>query len=642
MKTVSQFETTNTRFSFELIKLAVIPSVFLACAAFFIQSIEPVLLAEETFKPYNSDNVPRNVIDLWKDLDPQKDQLETKVIKEWDEDGIICRYVIFKVGTFKGKESRVAAFYTFPKGMKNGPAFVWAHGGGQRAERRRGSYFAKQGFATIDINWGGREIVEGITENTDWGEIDPTQGPRFYKNAKRKNFKSNVEPDEFTIDSIPSPRNGNWFLLSYVGRRAITFLEKQPEVDPARIGFTGYSMGGTITSMVAIDKRLKAAAPMVGGSGFRLNDFPGLPGSNPQIRAHRDPEMYSNTNDPKAYWPHVQCPVLFLSASNDFHSTFERVYKAMALVPHDNWRVSQKMHFNHSLGAEQWILLNRFFHQHLSGKSGQEVSIAKTPQSKLMVDKTSQSATFQVSPDSNHKVEKVDIYYSYDPNPRSRFWNSARSEQKEGTWNSKIPVRKNLPLFVFANCTYSLGKTVEAFQGTAENYTITSAEQVHLPEEILADSLANFAKPLNVFSDCEKDGYRDWGFGSRGGITTYKFVDPDRKTPGPEMALKVTIDAPKDRLSYRFRIKKNFFLTGVKGPAEDFSTAFEVKKAGAKTLLIPAKRFVQRDKMPMTQWENIQSFTVDVWDPDARKTLDFTEKKNRAAIVKIEWVAAPK
>ena len=222
--------------------------------------------AEDSLKPYSSESVPQSAVALWKDVDFRKDPLDVEVVKEWREDGVVCRYVLFKVGIFKGEVSRCAAFYTFPEGMKKGPAFVWAHGGGQRAERVRGTYFAKQGFASIDINWGGREMVKGIEANTEWGNVDPSQGPRFYPGALRKSVKLNLLPDEHTIDPVVSPRNGNWYLLAYAGRRAITFLEQQGEVDPEKIGFTGYSMGGNITSMVAIDPRLKAVVPMVGGS----------------------------------------------------------------------------------------------------------------------------------------------------------------------------------------------------------------------------------------------------------------------------------------------------------------------------------------------------------------------------------------
>ena len=107
--------------------------------------------AAETFPPYKADQVPQNVAELWKDYDARQESLDIKVVKEWKEDGVVTRYVTFKVGTFKGAEACVAAYYCFPVGGRKQAAFVWSHGGGQRADRKRGVYFAKPGFATMEI-----------------------------------------------------------------------------------------------------------------------------------------------------------------------------------------------------------------------------------------------------------------------------------------------------------------------------------------------------------------------------------------------------------------------------------------------------------------------------------------------------------
>ena len=109
-------------------------------------------LGQETFSPYKaSKEVPQNVEDLWEDYDPRKEPLEIKVIKEWETPEVITRYLTFKVGIFKEADSRISAYYSFPKNSKKNAAFVWSHGGGQRAEKNRGIYFAKQGFTTLDI-----------------------------------------------------------------------------------------------------------------------------------------------------------------------------------------------------------------------------------------------------------------------------------------------------------------------------------------------------------------------------------------------------------------------------------------------------------------------------------------------------------
>ena len=126
------------------------------------------------------------------DVDFRKDPLDTEVVKQWREDGIVCQYVIFTVGTFKGAKARCAAFYSFPEDMQSGPAFVWAHGGGQRADRERGMYFAKQGYASIDINWGGREMVEGY--RTEYGLGQRGSQPRTAVLSGRVAREHEIEP----------------------------------------------------------------------------------------------------------------------------------------------------------------------------------------------------------------------------------------------------------------------------------------------------------------------------------------------------------------------------------------------------------------------------------------------------------------
>lgn len=595
--------------------------------------------AADSLAPFESDEVvPQNVIDLWKGVDFRKDPLDTEILKEWTEDGVVCRYVIFTVGTFKGEVSRLAAFYTFPEGANEVPAVVWAHGGGQRAEIRRGKYFAKHGYAMVDFNWGGREILEGVEKNTDWGAIDPSQGPRFYPGAKRDGVKLNLLPDEFTIDPVISPRNGIWYMLAYAGRRAITFLEKQPEVDPEKLGFTGFSMGGNITSYVSIDPRLKAVVPMVGGAGFITKDSPGIPRSSMAHAYQGHAELHANTMESQSYYPHTKCPVLLLSSINDFHARFEFVYQCMDSLPHDDWRVSQTMHLSHNQGPETWIVMNQWFDRYLKGES---IEIPKTATTSLTVAPNGTAATFEVTPDRANELLGLDIYYSHDPNPKSRFWIHAESMEDNGAWKATLPVREELPLFVFANCTYPLGESREAFEGVTDHFTITSTQEVLLPETIKAERLFEEAEPQAVFSDIGKDGFRDWGLGSRPGATTYKFRDSRTETPSPSTQLRVLVNIPREKLSLRFRISKNHYITGSSDPRATYSCAREMTKTGPQEVLLKVSDFVDGEKTAMSDWKNISTFTVEIYDGEAKQNLRFKEEANAKMLSKMEWVQAP-
>lgn len=585
--------------------------------------------SEDSFTAYKADEVPQNVTGLWKDYDARKEPLDIEVVKEWKADGVVTRYVTFRVGTFKGADARIAAYYSFPdNGKLKNAAFVWSHGGGQKADRGRGVYFAKQGFATVDINWLGRPMEPGIDVNTDWGKVDPTQGPRFYSKALRKGWKRDLKPDDFSIDPVPSPRNSNWFLLAVAARRAITFLEQQPEVDPNRIGFAGFSMGGMITALTAIDSRLKAVAPFVGGTGFKYIDFPGgIQGSS--IRPHfQDLELYKKTIDASAYWPQVQCPVMFISSSNDFHSTFERIYQSMALLKHNDWRVTTNIHQNHGPGPEQWILLNQWFNQYLKGI---EQNIPVTPPSTFRV--ADNEATFKVTPADQDRLAATEVYYSYDPNSRTRFWMKAAAERSDESWSVILPVHEQLPLYVFAMCRYHLPKSIPLERGETSTLVLNSVEQSHVPSVVDLKRLSMLPKSRTVFEDFS-NGVQDWSSRDQRTIKTYKFQSPDLDRDNAKR-LSVTIDPKGKRLALRLGIKSGFL--NKPDNLGDFSFAKSISGDSPQELLIRREDF-KSAKNKTLEWSKIATFEVTVIDLESKGKLDLTSPSGHAVLQTIKLV----
>jgi hypothetical protein len=587
------------------------------------------LHAGETFTPYRATGeVPRTVVDLWKDYDARKEPLDEQIVKEWKTPGVVTRYVTFKVGTFKGADSRIAAYYSFPDNGQRNAAFVWSHGGGQRAQRSRGEYFARQGFATVDINWLGRSLEKGIEVNTDWGKVDPTQGPRFYPKALRKGWKRNLQPDEHSIDPVPSPRNANWFLLAVAARRAITFLERQPEVDAERIGFTGFSMGGMITSLVAIDPRLQAVAPFVGGTGFKYVDFPGgIQGSS--IRAHfQELELYKSTIDASAYWPLVRCPVLFVTSSNDFHSTFERIYRSMALLNHRNWRVTSNIHQNHRPGPEQWAVLNLWFNQYLKGL---DQGIPATPPSTLRV--TDKTARFTVTPADQDRLVGTEIFYSHDPNSRTRFWNHADATRSGKSWQVDLAVHDKLPLYVFAICRYRLPRAMSLERGETSTFTLNSIEHMLVPETVDLKALTKLKKTRSVFEDF-KDGIRDWSSPDQRSIRTYKFQSP-RLDRSPDKQLALTIDPKGRRLSLRLNAGSRFLSR--ENNLGSFSFVKRVKGDGARVIRISRNEFKGPESKTL-EWSKIATFDVSIVDESTRSNLDLTSAAGQDVLQLIRLV----
>ena len=62
-------------------------------------------------------------------------------------------------------------------------------------------------------------------------------------------------------------------------------------------------MGGKLTVMTSVDKRVKAAAPSCGGISDRYNAS----------------ELFRATVGDDVSLKRISCPIIFLSPSNDFH-----------------------------------------------------------------------------------------------------------------------------------------------------------------------------------------------------------------------------------------------------------------------------------------------------------------------------------
>lgn len=169
----------------------------------------------------SASDVPQNLQQLWQNFEEmdKKTPLEVEVLKEWQQDDVVCRIMRYQVGIFKGSPSKVAAFYAFPKGGKNLPAILEMHGGGQSASLNSVVTFAKRGYACISLNWGGNKMNIGqetwAGPQTDWGKLDATHPPQ---RNKANHFAGSLAPDEFTLDAVESPRNSNWFLVLTAGR----------------------------------------------------------------------------------------------------------------------------------------------------------------------------------------------------------------------------------------------------------------------------------------------------------------------------------------------------------------------------------------------------------------------------------------
>ncbi len=497
--------------------------------------------AAETLPPLKDGKAPQTVKELWAEYDSTKEPLEVEVVRQWEADGITCRYITYTIGTFKGAKSTMAAFYGFATDHKGKlPGLIQMHGGGQRAAIHSIKYGAENGYATLSINWGGREMEKAKPgdANTDWGAVDATQ------TGHNGHYRS-LMPDDKTIDSVESPRNNNWYLIILAAKRGITFLQNQPEVDGDKIGAFGHSMGGKLTVMLAgADKRIKAGAPSCGGSGTAPDHI--RKRKNAGVRPKHS-ALYHKTIDDAQYIKEITVPMLYVGPQNDFNGIIDNMYANWQDIASKTVNYSITPHMNHRANREHVFANMLFFEDHLKGV----FDFPATPGITANLRTKDGVPSVVLAPDEIDKIAKVEIYYSVDPHILTRFWRTAKGVRKGAKWYAKLPLMStDEPLYIMANVYYTLKhhlvgypwarKAPETFGVSSEmiGYTHDQLKQAGVKAKNTRNRLIE--KDFNDY----QDWYRlDWGNPNWWSAYTRKIKDPMYAGPdGAKLVLDVKVD----------------------------------------------------------------------------------------------------
>jgi dienelactone hydrolase len=511
--------------------------------------------AADTLPPLKGGKVPQNVKDLWAGYDSTKEPLEVKVVRRWQDAGSTYRYLTYTIGTFKGKKATMAAFYAFPtKRGKRGklPALIQMHGGGQRAAIHSVKYGADNGYATLSINWGGREMEKARSGDptTDWGAVDATQ-------KGHNSHYGSLMPDKLTIDTVESPRNNNWFLIIIAAKRGITFLQKQREVDPDRIGALGHSMGGKLTVMLTgADKRIKAGVPSCGGSGSAPDHIRNR--KNAGVR-RRHSELYHKTIDDALYIRKITVPMLYVGPHNDFNGILDNMYANWQGMKSKTVNYTITPHMNHRAISEHVFAGMLFFEDHLKGV----FDFPATPAITASLKTKDSIPSVVLKPDQLKNVAKVDIYYSVDPHILTRFWRTAAAERKGDAWEAKCPVfSTDQPLYIMANVYYTLNHPVVGYRWmrkAPKTFGVSSEMIGYAPEQLKAAKVKAVPARTRIieknFTDYQ-DWYRlDWGNPHWWSAYTRKIKDPVFVAPdGAKLALDVKV---KHDVTLFFELRDN-------------------------------------------------------------------------------------
>ena len=478
----------------------------------------PLDVRAESLPPLKNGKSPQTLDEVWAGYDPTVEPIDAEICKEWEEDGTVIRAVRYCIGTFKGQKSWMGALYGFPKGGQNLPALVQIHGGGGSASKDACVDNAKRGYATISLNWRADERYLKANDlpksaQTDWGAVEGRQV------AESRGIEAN---NDKRYDPVPSGRNGGYFLRTLAARRALTFLQHQPEVDGNRLGVDGHSMGGVITlQTAAMDSRVKAAAPSC-APPLDLEDT-----------------LKARTYAPSAYALKIECPMLFMSPSNDFHGHVEDMEWIMDRMPNQEFRIARSEHYNHKHNDSCLAAKELWFDAKLKNNyqfpTRPEIAVdLKTEDGRPLV---------RITPDATQPIDHVDVYFSRDASlssyhgSKSRYWQFAKPQNKGADYVASIDLFDlSDPLWVFANVHYKLNDP----ELTKPSDTMTSTTRMTMidADELQTAGVKADGKTTERIEDFGDDWQKEWNVSS---TACESFRLNDRRVPIPKYS-KLVLD----------------------------------------------------------------------------------------------------
>jgi hypothetical protein len=138
-------------------------------------------------------------------------------------------------------------------------------------------------------------------------------------------------------------------------------------------------------------------------------------------------------------------------------------------------------------------------------------------------------------------VKSVDIYYSVDPHPTTRFWRDAKAVKQGNQWSAAAPLMSlEQPLFAYADVTYD---TPEVYRKIAQSpgsgnspvFAISSRVLSAGPAQWKASGVRATDKPERLI-DAGDRGWHDWYTSNWGhpplwAANTAKLKDPKWRGP---------------------------------------------------------------------------------------------------------------
>ncbi len=290
-----------------------------------------LLIALLSSHPITAQTLPAD--EFWKFSTPEQLPFAEEWIVQKEENGVVSKEFYFTSEVAGGEPYRIYAIYSAPKTSGKVPAILYIHGATGTADRAMVAEWVKRGYACLSFDW---------TANPKDKQFKRTQFSKFGDLTEADSGGSFVSP----------PERSRMHQTIIAARRALSWLQLQPEVEPDKLGVLGISWGGFASLLLnGIDDRIKALVNVYGAGfyqEFGLNGgcF-GVTGPLQVLPREQQVEWLSHF-DPAHYLSKAHAPTLMFTGTNDMFFWLPLVMKTFEALPVEK-RLILEPSINHTI-----------------------------------------------------------------------------------------------------------------------------------------------------------------------------------------------------------------------------------------------------------------------------------------------------
>ncbi len=471
-------------------------------------------------------NIILTPVTLWKDFDDSL-PLQDQILSERREGRAVCRDVTFYGRDTEMGRVKIYARYVTPAGLKKFPAVMVLFEAGLPFDETFIMRFVAAGYAVLAVDYCG-ERPESL----------------YTVYPKRIDYANFVRAGRHLDYCDDTARETAWYEWAAVARYAVKYLRAKEEV--TAVGAIGLRTGGEVLFKIAPYAALDCMISVCAAGWLAYRGIVKF-GAEHQPVFDEERHRFIAGIDSQSYAPHVNCPVLLLSAINDKSYNYDRVYDTFSQFdPSIEKALLYSAHGNGLLGSHSLKDIDLFLAKHLKK---QAIFISKPIELGVEEDRAG-NLVVRGRFDPAGRVKEFGIFYTENVGAfKARDWTRVLGSLKNLDGSTGTV---SLPLYSGSN-----DALVYAFVNYANNFSVTSKiAEIHVTKEYVnsqrrsrilyteedgRNGFTTFRRRTRAVADCfaeDPDASKNLpGFGGikgiavGAGIVSYRVGEPRFRPP---------------------------------------------------------------------------------------------------------------